>query len=282
MKYLLPILFLGILFANCGNEDVFPAVDPVQQLAVDKALIKDYLSTNNIMAEESPSGLHYVIEESGRGEAIGPNSRVNVLLKGYLLDGASVTPDESCSPSTIDLSGDLIAGFKEGLQLFKVGGKGKLFLPSGIAFGQNGSGPIRPNTVIAFDIEVVNQKVFDQNKIQTYLTENNIVADSTLSGIYYEITEPGAGESPTATSTVTVNYRGYFADGTVFDQSNPTATFQLNEVIRGWQEVLPLLKKEGAGTFLIPSSLAYGETGSGAVPGNTMLIFDIVLLDFRN
>ena len=282
MKYLLPILFLGILFANCGNDDPIQIVDPVQQLATDKALIKDYLAANNLMAEESSTGLHYIIEEVGRGNAIGPNSRVNVLLKGYLLDGASFTPDESCSPSTIDVGGDLIAGFKEGLQLLKVGGKGTIFLPSALAFGQTGSGPIQSNTVIAFDIEVVDQKLFDQNKIQTYLAENNIVADSTLSGIYYEITEPGTGESPTSSSTVTVSYKGYYADGTVFDQSNPTATFELNGVIRGWQEVLPLLKREGIGTFLIPSNLAYGETGNSNIPGNTMLIFDIALLDFRD
>lgn len=281
MKYLLPILFLGILFANCGNDDATPAVDPVEQLATDKALIKDYLASNNLMAEESPTGLHYIIEESGRGPFIGANSSANVLLKGYFLDGAVFDESDPCSPITIRVA-DVITGFQEGLQLFSTGGKGTIFLPSALAFGQTGSGPIQANTVIAFDIEVVDQKVFDQNKIQTYLAENNIVADSTLSGIYYEITAPGAGENPTATSTVTVSYKGYYADGTVFDESNPTTTFQLSQVIRGWQEVLPLLKKEGIGTFLIPSNLAYGETGNNQIPGNTMLIFDIALLDFRD
>lgn len=281
MKYLLPILFLGILFSNCGNDDPIQIVDPAEQLATDKTLIKNYIAANNLMAEESATGLHYIIEETGRGAFIGANSSANILLKGYFLDGTVFDESDPCSPITIRVA-DVISGFQEGLQLFSTGGKGTIFLPSALAFGQAGSGPIQPNTVIAFDIEIVDQKAFELNKMKTYLAANNIVADSTLSGIYYEIAEPGAGESPTASSTVTVNYRGYYADGTVFDESNPTATFELNGVIRGWQEVLPLLKREGTGTFLIPSNLAYGETGNATVPGNTMLIFDIALLDFRN
>jgi len=282
MKYLLPILFLGVLFANCGNDPQFlPQLPPEEQLAVDKTLIQDYLSANNLTAEETASGLHYIIEEKGTKGFIGANSSVNVLIKGYLLDGSSFTPDESCSPTTINLGNDLIAGFKEGLQLFNVGGKGTLLLPSAIGFGSAGNGPIQPNSVIAFDIEIVVQEDFDRNKIKNYLAANNIVADTTLTGIHYVITEAGNGESPTSTSTVTVNYRGYYADGTVFDESGSPVTFELNSVIRGWQEVLPLLKKDGLGTFLIPSEQAYGETGSGSIPGNTMLIFDINLLEFR-
>lgn len=282
MKYLLPILFLGILFTNCGSDLAIPQLDPAEQLAVDKSLIKGYLTANNLSAQETSSGLHYIIEESGRGAAVGPGSIINVLLNGYLLDGTPFTPNEPCSPATINVGGDIIAGFKEGIQFFKVGGKGTIFLPSALAFGIEGNGPIQPNTVIAFDIEIVDQKEFDRAKIQTYLDNNNIVADSTLSGIFYTITEPGSGESPTSSSTVTVAYRGYFADGTNFDQSNPTATFELNGVIRGWQEVLPLLKREGSGTFLIPSDLAYGQAGRDGIPSNTMLIFDITLLDFRD
>ena len=281
MKYLLPILFLGFLLSNCGDDSIGPVVDPVEQLATDKALIKDYLAVNNLTASETASGLHYIIEEEGTIDFIGPSSSINVLLKGYFLDGSTFDDTGDCSPITINVDG-VIPGFQEGIQLFNVGGKGTLLLPSAIAFGTAGSGPIPSNTVIAFDIEIVEQKSFELNKIRTYLDDNNIVADSTLSGIYYVITESGAGESPTASSTVTVAYRGYFADGTVFDESSPVATFELNGVIRGWQEVLPLLKRDGQGTFLIPSNLAYGELGNGNIPSNTMLVFDITLLDFRN
>ncbi|MGB1218088.1 MAG: FKBP-type peptidyl-prolyl cis-trans isomerase, partial [Saprospiraceae bacterium] len=65
-----------------------------------------------------------------------------------------------------------------------------------------------------------------------------------------------------------------------YDRGEPIE-FPLTGVIKGWQEAIPLLSKGGKGTFLIPSGLAYGARGAGAdIPGNTVLIFDVELLDF--
>lgn len=284
MRYIFFLLAVGLFFANCGNDLAIPTTDPVEQLATDKALIKNYLTQNGLssQAQETSSGLHYIVEDAGSGDFIDQNSIINILLKGYYLEDNFVFDEtDDCSPVTLNLSG-VIDGFREGIQFFNTGGKGSLFIPSELAFGQTGNGAIPANKVLAFDIEVVDQKFFDLAKIKTYLAENNINADSTLSGIFYTITEPGEGESPTASSTVTVNYRGYFANGTVFDQTNDApASFGLNNVIRGWTEALQLLKPGGSGTFLIPSNLAYGETGSGSIPPNTMIIFDIELVDFN-
>lgn len=280
MKYIFPILFLGFLFVNCGGDIEIPMVDPVVQLAEDVANIDAYLATNNLTAETTASGLRFVVEDKGRGDAIEFTSTVNVLLEGYFLDGTTFDQTPECSPVSLFLP-DLIPGFVEGVQQFNTWGKGKLFLPSALAFGQNGNGSIPANTVIAFDIEIVEQREFDNTKIKTYITDNNLTKmDSTLSGMYYTISEAGTGEHPLASSTVTVSYKGYFADGSVFDQSEVPITFGLNGVIQGWQEALPLLKKDGTGTFLIPSDLAYGASGSGSIPSNTMIIFDITLIDF--
>lgn len=283
MKYFIPILFLGFLFANCNNDLEIPTVDPVVQLAEDVKNIDDYLATNNLTADTTASGLRYVVEDKGRGGAIDATATIDVLLNGYFLDGSSFDQTDDCSPVTLFLP-DLIPGFSEGVQQFNIWGKGKLFLPSELAFGQSGSsnGSIPANTVIAFDIEVVEQKEFDNTKIKTYIADNSLTnIDSTLSGIFYTISEVGSGENPSPNATVTVSYKGYLADGTVFDQSEAPVTFGLNGVIQGWREALPLLKKDGSGTFLIPSNLAYGSSGSGnSIASNTMLIFDITLVDF--
>ena len=73
--------------------------------------------------------------------------------------------------------------------------------------------------------------------------------------------------------------------GLYFDTSNgfPT-TFTVWQLIQGWQRGLTYFKKEGVGKLIIPSRLAYGTSGSrsGAVPPNTIIAFDIELLDFRN
>ncbi|MFN9955636.1 MAG: FKBP-type peptidyl-prolyl cis-trans isomerase, partial [bacterium] len=71
-------------------------------------------------------------------------------------------------------------------------------------------------------------------------------------------------------------------DGTIFDQTtgNQTATFPLANLIPGWQEGIPLLQKGGKGTFLLPSALGYGPNPVGPIPANSVLIFEIELIDF--
>jgi FKBP-type peptidyl-prolyl cis-trans isomerase FkpA len=133
---------------------------------------------------------------------------------------------------------------------------------------------------LAFDIEIVDQKVFDKNKTLQYISDNKLEVDSTLSGIYYVIHEPGEGEHPTSSSTVTVSYKGTYLDGRVFDQAD-IQSFGLNGLIQGWKEAIPLLKPGGRGTFLIPSALGYGTTGSGSIPGNAVLVFEVELIDFN-
>lgn len=118
--------------------------------------------------------------------------------------------------------------------------------------------------------------------IKQYLTDNNLTADSTASGLHYIITKEGTGGHPNLQSTVKVKYKGYTTDGVVFDQTDDgkTATFSLSGLIEGWQEGIPLLKKGGKGTFFVPSALGYGPSGAGSIPPNSVLIFEIELVDF--
>ncbi|MCR9288309.1 MAG: FKBP-type peptidyl-prolyl cis-trans isomerase [Bacteroidetes bacterium] len=122
----------------------------------------------------------------------------------------------------------------------------------------------------------------DIEKIQQYLTDNNLNAESTDSGLHYIIENPGTGTQPSPTSTVTVTYKGYFPNGEVFDQSQPgqTVTFGLQQVIPGWTEGLQLFRKGDSGTLIIPSGLAYGPNGRNSIPGNAVLLFDIELINF--
>ena len=122
----------------------------------------------------------------------------------------------------------------------------------------------------------------DDQIIRDYLSENNIDATKHSSGLYYTITVEGDGNHPNANSEVTVRYKGYLTDGTIFDQTegSSTATFGLGSLIEGWKIGIPLLKEGGAGIFLIPSALGYGSQGSGSIPANSVIIFDIELVSF--
>lgn len=121
----------------------------------------------------------------------------------------------------------------------------------------------------------------DDEIIQEYIKENNLDMTKSSYGIYYKIDKAGYGGYPSSNSTVKVSYKGYLLDGTVFDQSTGTVEFNLSYVIDGWQIAISMLQKAGSGTFIIPSGLAYGKEGKGSIPPNTVLIFDISLVDFN-
>ena len=118
----------------------------------------------------------------------------------------------------------------------------------------------------------------EQDIIQ-YIEDNNLNATRSNSGLYYVINNEGSGTRPTSVSNVTVDYKGYFLDGVVFDQSDSNGiSFGLNQVILGWTEGITYFKEGGNGILLVPYNLGYGESGRGSIPGGSVLIFDIRLL----
>jgi len=104
-------------------------------------------------------------------------------------------------------------------------------------------------------------------------------------GIQYEVMKEGKGKKPAVTDTVTVHYQGSLISGKVFDSSvqrGQPATFPLNGVIKGWQEVVPLMPVGSKWKVVIPPNLAYGEKGAGASIGpNETLVFEIELLAIK-
>jgi len=101
-------------------------------------------------------------------------------------------------------------------------------------------------------------------------------------GIQYKELRKGAGKHPKATDNVKVHYTGVLVDGTEFDSSRARGepvTFGLGSVIRGWQEVLPLMTVGSRWQVVIPPGLGYGAKGAGPIGPNETLIFEIELLE---
>jgi len=122
----------------------------------------------------------------------------------------------------------------------------------------------------------------DDEIIAKYISDNGLNATYSGSGLYYVILTQGTGANPNINSTVTVKYDGLLVNGNVFDSSPPSgATFGMSNVIKGWQEGLTYFKKGGKGTLLIPSGLAYGSQRTGSIPANSVLIFNIELIDVK-
>jgi FKBP-type peptidyl-prolyl cis-trans isomerase FkpA len=107
---------------------------------------------------------------------------------------------------------------------------------------------------------------------------------TTASGLQYEVITLGEGPMPTESSRVTVNYEGSLIDGKIFDssyESGEPVTFALNGVIAGWTEGLQLMPLGSTYKFYIPSNLGYGPRGTGPIPGNSVLIFKVELLNIE-
>lgn len=124
------------------------------------------------------------------------------------------------------------------------------------------------------------QYALDKDIIEQYIEDNDLTASSTSSGLHYVITSIGTGNHPTAFNDVTVRYTGKFTDNQLFDQSSELgATFNLQHVIKGWTEGIPLFKEGGEGILILPSKLAYGPNGNSSIPPNSVLVFDVKLLE---
>ena len=122
---------------------------------------------------------------------------------------------------------------------------------------------------------------------ENFLTENAKKPGVTTlpSGLQYQVLREGNGRKPTATDQVECHYEGTLINGQVFDSSyrrGETATFGLNQVIKGWTEGLQLMQEGAKYRFFIPYNLAYGEQGTGqAIPPYAALIFDVELIKVK-
>jgi len=116
----------------------------------------------------------------------------------------------------------------------------------------------------------------DTTAIGAHLRSANINALTDASGVRFVIDSVAAGFPPRTTSTVSFKYTGKFLSGSVFDQGNINNA-QVSGFIDGFKIALSLLPKGSKGRFYIPSGYAYGTSGSGAIPANANLIFEIEL-----
>lgn len=119
---------------------------------------------------------------------------------------------------------------------------------------------------------------------EAYLAENAEQEGVTVtdSGLQYRELESGDGATPEADDTVEVHYEGTLIDGTVFDSSyerGEPVSFQVGQVIEGWQEALQLMSVGDTWEVVIPSDLAYGAQGQGPIGPHETLIFKVELLD---
>lgn len=103
-------------------------------------------------------------------------------------------------------------------------------------------------------------------------------------GAMIKLSRAGKGKNPKADSTVTVHYTGTLIDGTKFDSSRDrgeAATFGLSQVISCWTKAVQQMKPGARAKVVCPADTAYGNRPVGPIPANSVLVFDIELLEVK-
>ncbi len=152
--------------ASCGgNTESSEATETTEETAPDSGeqikdnltLGREFLAENakNDSVVQTESGLQYMVLKEGTGAKPGPTDNVTVHYTGRLLDGTVFDSSVDGEPATFPLN-RVIPGWTEGLQLMSEGAKYRLFIPSELAYGENGAGDkILPNSTLIFDVELI-------------------------------------------------------------------------------------------------------------------------------
>lgn len=115
------------------------------------------------------------------------------------------------------------------------------------------------------------------------IKEGKFDTTGSTNNVYYKILQEGTGRQVTLNDTLVVRYKGSLLNGFVFDETKKDpATFPLKRLIRGWQIGLPFCKQGGKIRLIIPSPLAYSIRNLSVIPPNSVLIFDIEVLEIKN
>ncbi len=208
------------------------------------------------------SGLKYVDLVAGTGPSPAPTDIVTVHYTGTLDNGTVFDASRNHGgPVSFPLNG-VIKGWTEGVGSMKVGGVRKLIIPPNLGYGDKAVGPIPANSTLTFIVELVE-----------------------IPQVKSEDTQVGAGAEAKEGTTVSVYYTGKLKDGTVFDSNVGKQTLQFTigagQMIPGFEKGVLGMKMGGKRTITIPSALGYGPQGSGPIPPNSDLIFDIELVEVK-
>ncbi len=294
MKYAAaPFLFMIVflVISSCVKDNL---ISTKAQFKLDTISVSSYLKQNNITAVKVQPGTWFVIDTLGIGAYPVLSDSVSVTYSTELLPGLNEV-DQSTSPITVFLGG-VIAGWQLALPNFPNGSYGRLFVPSGLAYGINSYHGIPPNANLMYRVKlrkiIGTQLTNDITAIGSYialiqdsLLSNSITVKNDPSGLSYSINTTGPGPQPTLSDSVQVTYSGKIlgADTLFVNVTSPVTLSMKNQVITGWKVILPLIPEGSTITMYVPSGFGYGSNVGPKipVPANSNLIYQLNLIKVR-
>jgi len=282
----------------------------IEQQRDEKQKIIQYLIENELDTTSTSSGLILIPEIIGKGRLPDTGDMCQVYFEVRILGGDTLFSNFKSDPFDVEYGKEFDnVGFMEGLGLLTEGNTARFVVPSWIGVGANGYDGVPGFTTLDYTVHFVQirplevvqaerirkkelkkqmlaqNKKDEPDKIARYIKENQIVADTTATGLYIIPLTKGQGKAPQKTgSTVTINYTQYALDGSVIVSSytnNKPFVFETGrgEVIKGWEEALSQMVEGDKVHLIVPSKLGYGSRVRGEKnPPYSPLIFDLELI----
>lgn len=296
--------FLLILFSWMA---AFPA------MAQSGQSIEDYLLRHQLQAKALPDGLHAISQYPGTGGLPKDGDYVLIEYKGMLLDSTVFDASEPGNPFLFQVGNrEVIKGLDSAVKTMKKGGNSLFLIPAALGYKQYGiEGSVPPESPLMYEVKLLDIMDFDQydaymrrleerekaaferqkkeqvekdlELIEAYITEHQLPAKRTESGLSYVITKPGKGAMARKGNRLKISYEGYFLNGNLFEASEKPFEFVLGgaAVIQGWEEGFQFFNQGSEGWLLIPSKLAYGPVAVGKIPANAVLAFKVKVVEIR-
>jgi FKBP-type peptidyl-prolyl cis-trans isomerase FkpA len=263
---------------------------------------------NQYRTQVTENGLKYQIfdhDDKARKAKLGDIMTFHFVLKNGSDSTLRDTYKEGTPQKMVLQAPQYKGSFEEGLALLATGDSAKITISADTLYAkimQPMPPMIKKGSELSFTVKVVSiltteefqkeqseagtkQKAIEAKLIEDYLAKNNLKAKAikTASGLYYIPEVEGTGANPAPGDNIKAHYTGKLLDGKEFDSSKGKDPLQLTigagMVIPGWEEGLTLMKKGSKGVLIIPSGMAYGPETNGPIPGNSVLKFDMELLD---
>jgi peptidylprolyl isomerase len=233
----------------------------------------------------------------GTGPECTPDATVTINYHATAPSGSVFETTRDKKPATFPLQNLNIVGWKLGVPGLKVGGIRRLTIPYQLAFGDreipNPDGsvklPAKSPLIVAVELLAINGKDADGNPYPP--KEKALSREDRPNGLIIEELKLGTGEACPEKATVVCHYKVMLAANgqqvqSSYDSGQP-AEFSLdpaspNTVIKGWQEGIPGMKIGGKRRLIVPAELAYGAGGRPGIPPNSMLEFEVELVEIKN
>ena len=279
-KYIFALLAVLVLFNSCKKE-----YEKIEE--IDDAKIQAFIKQNGISAVKDETGFYYQILDQGAGEPMLNKDSVFYTMTIKSLTGSVYYTTAANTYERGYLGYVAPDSYRIALNAINRGGKVRVIVPSYLAYGKNGNDIVPSNEVIVGELTVASEKTqweIEDRLIREFLTAKNLTGFiKHPSRVYQNISVVGNGTIINSSSTLTLKYKGRLLDGTQFDESGT------NDLVNAIYDLRPGLRKSLVGIskgtklrIFVPSDLGYGSVADGPIPANSILDFDIEVVDVVN